>query len=102
MNRIPLTDGTGRWFDASKAEEWDEDTRWDGNNHISIATGSQWHHERLYRTAGGVWIMHSSSNNQGSKDEFDEISADAAAACAGVGSGGAGRFGRGRRLRIGG
>ena len=79
MNRIALTDGTSRWFDAEKAEEWDEDSRWDGNNHISIATGSQWHHERLYRTAGGVWILHSSSNYQDSIDEYDEIEDEAAA-----------------------
>lgn len=45
------------WFDRAKAEEFKEATRWDGSNHISIATGSQWDHEVLYRTAGGRWVL---------------------------------------------
>jgi hypothetical protein len=80
MIRIPLTDGTGRWFDAEKAEEWDEDSNWDGNNHISVATGSQWSHETLHRTVGGRWIVHSFSSWSGSVDQFEEISDEAAAA----------------------
>lgn len=57
MARIPLTDGSGRWFDSAKTESFDEETYWNGNNHISKATGSQWDHERLLRTAGKRWIL---------------------------------------------
>ncbi len=57
MQRTVLTEGSGRWFDASKAQAWEERTEWDGSNHISLATGSQWDHERLYRTAKGEWTV---------------------------------------------
>jgi len=66
MNRININDGTGRWFDADKAKLFDEARSWNGQNHISQATGSQWEHEELYRTAGGVWILHDWSQWQGS------------------------------------
>jgi hypothetical protein len=79
MKRTALTDGSGRWFDASKAEAFDEDTYWNGSNHISRATGSQWYHEVLYRTAGGKWIRHTWSTYQGERDGYEEIDADAAA-----------------------
>lgn len=40
---------------------WDEDTRWNGNNHISIATGSQWEHQTLYRSRKGrYYVVHTS------------------------------------------
>ncbi len=61
MARINVTDDEGTligWFDDHKAQSWDEATRRDGNNHISRATGSEWAHERLYRTAGSRWVLH--------------------------------------------
>jgi hypothetical protein len=79
MRREVLTDGTGRWFDLDKAERFEETTHWNGNNHISKATGSQWDHEELYRTAGGRWILHHWSQWQGSTPSWTEISADDAA-----------------------
>jgi len=40
---------------------WDEAVRWDGRNHVSVATGSQWEHETLYRSRKGrYWLEHSS------------------------------------------
>ena len=77
MNRIALNDG--RWFDEEKAEAFSEDTRWDGRNHISKNTGSQWDHERLYRTKGGRWVLNSWSDWQGSGESYNEISDEAAA-----------------------
>lgn len=53
------------WFDLDAAHAYDEDTWWDGSNHISRATGSQWEHERLYRTAQGRWVHHAWSQRQG-------------------------------------
>lgn len=53
------------WFDRNKAERFAEATRWDGNNHISIATGSQWDHQELYHTAGGRWVLYFWSQYQG-------------------------------------
>ena len=79
MNRVPLTDGTGRWFDESKAEKFTEDTYWDGHNHISKATGSQWDHESLYYTAGKQWVKYSSSQWEGHGEGYELIDADKAA-----------------------
>lgn len=53
------------WFDYDKAEKIHEDTEWDGRNHISVATGSQWDHEMLLRTAQGRWVLETYSNRQG-------------------------------------
>jgi len=48
--------------DTDKAtEQWQEAERWDGRNHVSKATGSQWEHETLYRSAKGrYWVEHTS------------------------------------------
>jgi hypothetical protein len=79
MARIVLTDDTARWFDTDKAQSWDEETRWNGNNHISKATGSQWDHEKLFRTEGGIYVLHHWSQWQGSTESYEEISAEDAA-----------------------
>jgi len=77
MDRQVLDDG--RWFDPDKAEKFEEKRRFDGHNMISLATGSQWEHEVLYRTAGGRWILHNWSQWQGSSECWDEIDNDRAA-----------------------
>lgn len=79
MKRIALTDGSGRWFDAGKAEVFEEDTFWNGQNHISRATGSQWNHEQLYRTAGGRWVLCHWSQWEGSSTSYTEQDPTAAA-----------------------
>lgn len=79
MRRILLTDDSGRWFDGDKAEEFGEERDWNGNNHISRATGSQWEHETLYYTAGKRWIKAHTSNWQGSMPEIEEITDEEAA-----------------------
>lgn len=61
------------WFDRNAADEYDEATEWDGNNHISRATGSQWDHETLYRTKGGRWVLHCSSMRQGSRRSYEFV-----------------------------
>jgi len=63
----------GGWFDVDRAERWDEGTRWDGNNHVSLVTGCQWEHERLYRSAKGAWIVYRWSQWQGSRDSYRTI-----------------------------
>jgi hypothetical protein len=78
MKRVSI--GDGRWFDADKATAFKEETDWDGSNHISRATGSQWEHERLYRTAAYVWILNHWSNWQGSEDRWEVVDKEEAAA----------------------
>ena len=63
----------GKWFDLESATKFAENTRWDGRNHISVATGDQWSHEDLYRTAGGRWVKNSYSQWQGSSETWEEI-----------------------------
>lgn len=50
----------GRILDTDKAaRSWGETTYWDGSNHISRATGSQWEHETLYLSRkGNYWVEH--------------------------------------------
>ena len=78
MTRRAL-DGS-RWFDDATSTRFSEDSYHDGNNFISRATGSQWEHETLHLTAGGSWIVHHTSQWQGSTDSYTEVStADAVA-----------------------
>lgn len=77
MHRIALTDeygnATATWFDRDRATKYDESTRWDGNNHVSMATGSQWDHEALYLTASGRYILNRWSQWEGCADTYCEI-----------------------------
>jgi len=63
-----------KWFDKDTAESWEEATYFNGNNHISKATGSQWEHETLFRTAKGRWVVFHRSQWQGSTDTWCEVS----------------------------
>jgi hypothetical protein len=65
-------------FDYDKAERFEEDTRWDGNNHISVNTSSQWDHQQLLRTAGGRWVLNTWSQDQGRPETYEFISDDKA------------------------
>lgn len=46
---------------------WNEETEWDGNNHVSKATGSQWEHETLYESSKGRYYVVHTSQWQGSR-----------------------------------
>jgi len=70
----------GGWFDGSEATVLcEERRRFDGNNMISEATGSQWEHERILRTAKGALVLHTWSQWQGSRPSYRMISAAEAA-----------------------
>lgn len=77
MNRITLTDGSG-WFNRETAIHFTEATWFDGRNQISRATGSQWHHQSLYYTKSGKWVMHCWSNYQNEPDAYETVSQDEA------------------------
>lgn len=51
---------------ANASRRWEEATRWDGRNHISVATGSQWEHQTLYRSRRGRYYVEHTSQWQGS------------------------------------
>lgn len=73
MSRYRIEDGTV--VDTDNATKtWKEDRRWDGNNYISVATGSQWNHEQLYRSRRGRYYLEHYSQWQGSKPYAEWIS----------------------------
>jgi hypothetical protein len=71
--------GNGKWFDLESAQCWEEDTWFNGSNHISSATGSQWEHEKLYRTKSGKWVLNHWSQYQNSAETWEEIDNETAA-----------------------
>lgn len=78
MTKIKIDNGG--WFDTAKATSFAENTRWNGQNHISCATGSQWDHERLYCTPNGNWVLNWFSQWQGSVEKHNQISQEEAIA----------------------
>jgi len=79
MSRYRMDDGTVVDTDNAK-QSWDEGTRWDGDNHISMATGSQSEHQTLHRSRKGRYYIERYSNWTGSTPGAEWISKRAAAA----------------------
>lgn len=78
MARYKMDDGTV--IDTANASHsWQEDTRWDGHNHVSIATGSQWIHQKLYRSRKGRYYIEHTSQWQGSNPHAEWVSPQEAA-----------------------
>jgi hypothetical protein len=78
MNRQSLA--SNGWIDLDTAKKFAEDTNWNGNNHISVNTGSQWEHEVLYRSVAGTYVLYTWSQCQGSRDTWQRIGIDEAVA----------------------
>lgn len=71
----------GTVVDTEKARaRYHEDTRWDGQNHISVNTGSQWEHETLYKSGKGRFYLVRWSQWQGSTPSAEFVSDQEAAA----------------------
>lgn len=60
-------------FDYDKAERFEEDTRWDGNNLVSVHPAGSFGHQMLLRTAGGRWVLNSWSQWEGSQDVYEYV-----------------------------
>ena len=69
MKHQALDDGTV--FDLDSATRYPEQTRREGHSRISQATGSQWDHEELWRTAERAWVLHAFSEQQGGHSGYD-------------------------------
>lgn len=54
-------------------DHWDEATRFDGSNQISVPTGSQWHHQTLYQSRKGRYWIEATGNMQGYLDHAEMI-----------------------------
>lgn len=73
-------DGTAEldgYFDPDVADQYPEETRWDGNNKVSV-NAAPYGHEHLYRTKGGRWVKNFWSQWDGTPETFEFID-DAAA-----------------------
>jgi hypothetical protein len=55
-------------------KSWRESQRFDGRNMISVATGTQWDHETLYRSRKGRYYVEHDSQYQGSLSYAEWIS----------------------------
>jgi len=73
MDSYRMPDGTIVKPDNA-VKSWEEGTRWDGRNHISMATGSQWNHQQLYKTRRGRYWLEHWSQWQGSMPYAEWIS----------------------------
>lgn len=68
-----MADGTV--VDTEKAQDsWGEATYWDGRNHISKASGSQWDHQTLFKSRKGRYYVLRSSDWQGARNHVEWIS----------------------------
>ena len=77
MNLVKLE--AGGVFDIDTAKEWNESLYFDGSNHISEATGSQWDHEDLLRSPRGTFVIQASSQRQGVASSWREVTTEEAA-----------------------
>lgn len=78
MAKFPMEDGSV--VNTEKAKRtWKEDTNFNGRNHISVNTGSQWEHETLYLSAKNRYYIVNDSQWQGSLPDAVYISNEEAA-----------------------
>ena len=70
----------GGWLDLDTAKRFPEARYWDGHNHCSVNTRSQWSQQTLYCTKSGTYVAHQTSQCQGSHDTWTRLSADDAVA----------------------
>ena len=73
MSRYRMSDGM--IVDTDKASKsWTEASYHDGRNRISVCTGSQWDHQKLYRSKRGRYYLECWSDWQGSQPSAEWIS----------------------------
>jgi hypothetical protein len=73
MATYKMDDGTVVKTENAKAS-YDEETRWDGRNQISVNTGSQWDHQKLHESRKGRYWLECWSDWQGSTPHAEWIS----------------------------
>lgn len=66
------------WFNDDAATVYKEQTRWDGNNNVSVNPVGPYGHQALYRTKSGKWVLNTWSQWQGVEERYEFIDDDAA------------------------
>lgn len=61
------------WFNDDASTAYQEATRWDSNNQVSVNPVDQYSHQILYRTKGGRWVLHTWSQWQGAEPKFEFV-----------------------------
>jgi hypothetical protein len=59
--------------------KWEDGTFFDGHNRVSVATGSQWVNQTLYRSRKGRYYVETRSRIQGQRDSAEWVSPEEAA-----------------------
>ncbi len=78
MTKYRMDDGTV--IDTERAAQtWEEDTRFDGHNQISVQTGTQWDHQTLCRSRKGRYYIEHTSQWQGRQPHVEWVSREEAA-----------------------
>jgi hypothetical protein len=73
MTRYRMEDGA--IVDTALARQsWNERREFNGNNHISVHTGSQWGHQTLYCSKKGRYYVEHESDWQGSTAHVEWVS----------------------------
>lgn len=75
-----MISNSNKWFDPQTSSRWREAYDWDGEHNVSLATGKHYHHESLYRTAKGAWILRSWSDTNEYPEYYEQIDQTAAIA----------------------
>lgn len=81
MNKVPLSDNSGRWFDKDEVKVFEADYYYhpngDPDHPVCLATGNEHSSETLYLTDQGTFILHY-SDDWGDICSYEEISQERA------------------------
>ena len=55
-------------------QSWKEETRFDGNNNVSVHTNNQWTHQTLYKSRKGRYYIEHTSQWQGATPRAEWVS----------------------------
>lgn len=64
------------WFNDDAATRYDEQTRWDGNNSVSVNPVGPYGHQALYRTKSNRWVLNTWSQYQGVQERYEFVDDD--------------------------
>lgn len=78
MTKYRMDEGFSIVNTEKATASWQEGRRWDGSNWISLATGSQFLHQTLYRSRKGRYYLEHTSDWHGSRSSAEWVSAKAA------------------------
>ena len=73
MSTYRMEDGTVLKTENAK-QSWEENTKWNGSNHVSVHTNDQWSHQKLHESKKGRYWIECWSAWQGSNPHAEWVS----------------------------